>query len=96
MYAVFLEVDADESHTDIAREVLPARAAPSARDNGARGGYWLAPQNGRGIAVVVFEREDIARQASAGFIVGQPPFSGAPDGLVVKTVEIREVLASVA
>ena len=95
MYAVLTEVNADESHTDAAREILPQMAAPGAREAGAKGGYWLAPQNGRGIAVVAFETEDEARTAAAGFTVGQPPFPGAPAGVTVRTVEVREVLASV-
>lgn len=95
MYAVFTEVNADESHIDAAREFLPTMAAPSAREHGAKGGYWLAPQNGRGVTVVVFDTEDEARQAAAQFTVGQPPMPGAPAGVTVRTVEVREVLASV-
>ena len=95
MYAVFTEVNADESHTDAGREVLPQFAAPMARQVGAKGGYWLAPQNGRGVAIVVFETEDEARQAAAQFTIGEPPMPNAPAGVTVKTVEVREVLASV-
>jgi hypothetical protein len=66
-----------------------------AREHGAKGGYWLAPQNGRGVAVVVFDTEDEARKAAAQFTVGQPPMPNAPAGVTIKTVEVREVLASV-
>jgi hypothetical protein len=96
MYALFTEVNADESHLDAAREILPQVAAPAAREMGAKGGYWLAPQGGRGVAVVVFETEDEARKAAEMFRVGEPPFPGAPTNVTVKTVEVREVLASVA
>jgi hypothetical protein len=95
MYAVFVEVNADESHVEAAREFLPQRAAPMARDRGAKGGHWLAPQNGRGVSIVVFETEEEARTAAAMFRVGQPPMPGAPEGVTVTTVEVREVLASV-
>jgi hypothetical protein len=95
MYAVFTEVNADESHVEVARELLPKIAVPFAREAGAKGGYWLAPQNGRGLAVVVFETEDAARQAAQRFTVGQPPFPDAPTGVTLKTVEVREVIASV-
>ena len=64
MYAVFTEVNADESHIDAAREILPQMAAPNAREHGAKAGYWLAPQGGRGVAVVVFDTEDAARKAA--------------------------------
>jgi hypothetical protein len=95
MYAVFTEVNATEANTEAGREVLSQFAAPAAREHGAKGGYWLAPQGGRGIAVVVFETEGEARQAAAMFRVGEPPMENAPEGVTVKTVEVREVLAAV-
>jgi hypothetical protein len=95
MYAVFTEVNANESHVDAAREFLPQRAAPMARERGAKGGYWLAPQGGRGVAIVVFETEDEARTAAAMFRVGEPPMPDAPEGVTVTTVEVREVLAAI-
>jgi hypothetical protein len=95
MYAVFVEVDADESHLEAAREVLPKAAVPMAREAGAKAGYWLAPQNGRGVSVVIYDTEDEARAVAARTEVGKPPpFPDPPAGLTVKTVEVREVLAS--
>jgi hypothetical protein len=95
MYAVFTEVDADDSAADTGREVLPEFAAPMARNLGATAGYWLAPQNGRGVAVVVFETEGEAESAAQMFEVGKPPMPQAPEGVIVRTVEVREVLAAV-
>jgi hypothetical protein len=95
MYAVLIEVNADESHVDAARDYLPKTAVPMARDAGAKAGYWLAPQNGRGLSVVVFDSEDDARATAAHFEVGKPPMSEGPEGVTVKTVEVREVIASV-
>ena len=95
MYALFVEVDANESHTETAREFLNSVAAPMAREKGARSGHWLAPQGGRGVAVVVFETEDAARAMASMFTVGQAPMPDAPEGVAVRTVEVREVLASV-
>ena len=95
MYALFVEVDADESHTETAREFLNRVAAPMARENGAKAGHWLAPQGGRGLTVVVFETEDEARAMANMFTVGQAPMPDAPEGVTVRTVEVREVLASV-
>jgi hypothetical protein len=95
MYAVFTEVNANESHIDAARELLPQRAAPMARERGAKGGYWLAAQGGRGVSMVVFETEDEARAAAEMFRVGEPPMPDAPEGVTVKTVEVREVLAAI-
>ena len=95
MYALFTEVNADESNTEAAREFLPRYAVTAARDNGAKAGYWLAPQGGRGVAIVVFDTEAEARAAATMFHVGEPPMPGAPEGITIKTVEVREVLAAV-
>ena len=95
MYAVFTEVDADDSAANAGREILPEFAAPAARSMGAKSGYWLAPQNGRGVAVVVFETEGEAQSAAQMFEVGKPPMPNAPASVIVRTVEVREVLASV-
>ena len=94
MYAVFTEVNADESVTDVAREMLPKVAVPGAQQAGALAGFWLAPQGGRGVAVVVFDTQDAARKVEEMFQVGEPPMPEAPEGVTVRTVEVREVLAS--
>ena len=95
MYAVFTEVDADDSDAEAGREILPEFAAPAARSMGAKAGYWLAPQHGRGVAVVVFETEGEAESAARMFEVGKPPMPNAPASVIVRTVEVREVLATV-
>jgi hypothetical protein len=95
MYAVFTEVNADESRIETAREFLPQRAAQMASEFGAKGGYWLAPQGGRGVSIVVFETEEEARSAAGTLRVGEPPTPDAPGGVTVKAVEVREVLAAV-
>jgi hypothetical protein len=94
MYAVFVEVNAADSQIEAGREFLPRVAVPRARESGAKAGYWLAPSAGRGVSVVVFDTEETARQVAARFEVGQPPAPDAPSGVTVKTVEVREVLAS--
>jgi hypothetical protein len=96
MYAVFVEVNADESHLEVARDVLPKTAVPMAREAGAKAGYWLAPQNGRGLSVVIYDTEDQARAVAARAEVGKPPpIPDMPADVTVKTVEVREVIASV-
>jgi len=95
MYAVFTEVNADESHIEAARVFLTQTAAPRARDGGAKAGYWLAPQGGRGVAIIVFDTEDAAREVADMFTVGTSPMPGSPEGVTVRAVEVREVLASV-
>lgn len=93
MYAVFTEVNASEGDVEAGREFLAERAVPAARERGAKGGYWLAPQGGRGVGIVVYETEEDARNAAAMLRVGEPPMPGAP--VTLKTVEVREVLAAV-
>jgi hypothetical protein len=95
MYAVLIEVNANDSHVEQARNEPPENAAPAARQFGAKAGYWLAPIDGRGLSVVVFETEDQARQAASMFHVREPPMDGAPEGVTVKSVSVHEVLASV-
>ena len=95
MYAVLVEVNADESMTEAARKYLNETVAPRARERGAKGGYWLAPAGGRGASIVVFESEDEARALANLMEVGKPPGPDSPEGVTVRTVEVREVLASV-
>jgi hypothetical protein len=95
MYAVFAEVDAEESVTEAGRDFLNRVIAPMAREQGAAAGYWLAPAAGRGVAVIVFDTEDKAREAAGMMPVGKPPHPEAPEGVTLRTVEVREVLASV-
>ena len=44
MHAVFIEVNADESHIATAHEQLPKTVVPMAQQAGAKSGYWLAPK----------------------------------------------------
>jgi hypothetical protein len=44
---------------------------------------------------VVFETEEEARNMAARLRVGEPPMPDSPEGITVKTVEVREVLAAV-
>src|SRR5262249_23233330 len=93
MYALFVEVNADASHEDQARKILQETIAPQARDAGAQAGYWLSAQGGRGGSVTVFDSEQAARRQADQLKVGQAP-PGAPPGVTFRTVEVREVLAS--
>jgi hypothetical protein len=95
MYALFVEVNADESVTEAAREYLSKTVGPRAAERGAKGGYWLAPAGGRGVSIVAFDTEEAAQQAASMLQVGQPPQQDAPEGITVRTVEVREVIASV-
>jgi hypothetical protein len=92
MFALFIEVNADESHVEQARKMLPEVAVPSAKEMGAVAGYWLAPAgSGRGVSFTVFASEAEAQKAASEFTVGQS--LGPAPSVTVRTVEVREVLA---
>jgi len=91
VFAVFLEIDADESDLEWAREGLPGEAVPRMRALGAAAGWWLAPLNGRGIAVVVFDTEEEAQSVADLLHVGDQ--AGPVPSVAFHTVEVREVLA---
>jgi hypothetical protein len=89
MHAVFVEVDVEDGVSiDEARKQLQENAPSMAREAGARSAYWLAPQGGRGVSVAVFDSKDEADKLASRFRVGEPP------GVTFRTVEVREVLAS--
>lgn len=94
MHAVFVEVDVQDGvSVDEARKRLQENAPRMARQAGARAGYWLHPQNGRGVSLVVFDSEDEAQKLASHFHVGEAPLN-APAGITFRTVEVREILAS--
>lgn len=92
MFALFIEVNADDSHVEQARTMLPEVAVPGAREMGAVAGYWLAPGGSdRGLSITMFATESEARKAASQFTVGQS--MGPDDSVTARTVEVREVLA---
>lgn len=93
MYAVFVEVNVEDGvSVDEARKRLQESAPPMAREAGARAGYWLGPQGGRGVSVVVFDAKDEAEKMAGQFHTGEAPRNAQP-GVTFRTVEVREVLA---
>ncbi len=92
MYAVYTEVTADESHIEEGRAFLANQAVPMVREHGAKAAFWLAPQAGRGVSIVVFDTEDEARNGAAPLKVGEQ--AGPNPDVRFTTVEVREVIAS--
>jgi hypothetical protein len=92
MYAVFIEVNANESHVEMARKMLNEEAVPMVRASGAKAGYWLAPVGGRGVSVTVYDTEEEARAVAETMKVGDTAAPGTD--VTFRTVEIREVIAS--
>ncbi len=95
MYALFIEVELPEEPTadDIAAAGLGLQegAARTAQVGGATHGFWISPIGRRGISMVIFEDEATARA-----MVEQLPKVGERGPFATfKTIEVREVLASV-
>jgi hypothetical protein len=94
MHALFTELDVPEdAPTDLARKALNEIAVPMARQSGAVAAYWLGQRDGRGVAIVIFDDEAAATGMASHLTVGASP-PGAPAGVTFRTVEVREVLAS--
>jgi hypothetical protein len=94
MHAVYTEVNIPAGvETGGAAKGLNSNAVPAVRAAGAVGAYWLEPLNGRALGVVLFDDEAAARTAAAGLRVGDRP-RDAPAGVTYRTVEVREVIAS--
>jgi hypothetical protein len=85
LVSVRVEPEALESGLTVLREqVVPMIASAP----GFVAGYWLAPENNVGWAVIVFETEEQAREAA-------PPVGPAPaPGATVERVDFRAVVAS--
>ena len=95
MYAVLVEVNIDDGMVETAKDYLNQTVAPRVRDRGiAKAGYWLAPADGHGLAILVLDTEEAARGFAGQLQVGQPPDPGSPRGVTVRSVDVREVFAS--
>ena len=88
MHAVVVHVaisDYEKARQSLHTDVIPGvSAAP-----GFVTGYWLAPVDGKGLSVVVFENEDAARAMLA---LVQPGAHPSPS-VTVESAEVREVAA---
>jgi hypothetical protein len=86
MHAVVVTVQVD--NYEEARKALNERVVPTVSGlPGFVSGVWLAPDDGKGNSIVVFETEEQARSASE--MVRQT----APADVTVQDVSVREVAA---
>lgn len=86
MHAVVVRVTIN--NFDAARQALQENIVPMvSKAPGFVTGYWLAPQDGHGLSVAVFESEDNARAMAEQV---QPPPGG---DVTLDSVEVREVVA---
>lgn len=94
MFAVFIEADASDADMDAGMTHLKETVVPRVRDEGARAGYWINRAAGtQRVAMVLFDTEEAARAMAGRLKVGESP-DGAPESLILRTVEVSEVMAS--
>ena len=90
MYAAIATVSI--SDYDRARRVLHDDVLPTVTDiPGFVSGHWLAPVDGKGMEILIFETEDEARAMAAQLPTGRK----VNEFVTVESVEIREVVGSV-
>ena len=90
MYAALATVSiSDYEH---ARRILHDDVLPTITDvPGFVSGHWLAPIDGRGLSIMIFETEDEARAMAEQM----PPGREVNEYVTVQSVEVREVAGSV-
>jgi hypothetical protein len=88
LHAALVRLTVDPDKAPAAAEALTSDILPRVRSaSGFIAGYWLEPEDGRGVSVVLFETEEQARAAA-------PPLdSWAAPGIVITAVEFRRVAA---
>ena len=91
MHALVVTVSIEKDHLKEAEEELHTRVVPMVRQaQGVVSGYWLAPVDGHGLSVVLYESEEAAQTAAAGI-----PNTPRPDFVTFDTIEVREVVAQI-
>jgi len=90
MYAALATVSI--SDYERARQLLHDDVLPTVTDiPGFVSGHWLAPVDGKGIEILIFETEDEARAMAMQMPAGREVNEFA----TVESVEVREVVGSV-
>jgi hypothetical protein len=87
MHAVVVNVnieDFEQAHQVLVDEIIPmVKSAP-----GFVAGYWLGPEDGQGLSVVVFDSEEQARDMAKTVEVGAEP----SEFVTVTSMTVREVV----
>jgi hypothetical protein len=89
VHAVIGRVNIELGRENEAQEFLTANVVPMVKQSpGLVGGYWLAPQDGKGLGITIYETEDAARKAVE--MAQQGP---RPEYVTWDSIEVREVIA---
>ena len=91
MHALIGRVNIERGRENEAQEFLTANVLPMVKQSpGLVAGYWLAPEDGKGLGITFFETEDAARNAVE--MAQQGP---RPDYVTWDSIEVREVIGQV-
>ncbi len=89
MHALVVTARIEPGVQEGALEHLRANVVPQAKQApGLVSGHWLAPRNGEGMSVLLFENEESAQQAANAI-----PNFPRPEGVTIGMIEVREVVA---
>jgi hypothetical protein len=90
MHAIVVTVTISDYES--ARQQLHERVIPAVKQMpGFVAGYWLAPQESKGLSVVVFDSEEHANAMASQLRDGAVP---VPDAVTFESVDVREVAGS--
>jgi hypothetical protein len=90
MHAVVGQASIESGREEEALEFLKANVLPMVKQSpGLIGGYWIAPQEGKGLGVIFYETEEAARGAAEMAMKGPRP------EYVTVNFEVREVIAQI-
>jgi hypothetical protein len=91
MHAVVGKVSIQTGKEDESVEYLKTNVLPMVKQApGIIAGYWVAPQDGKGLGITFYESEEAARGAAE--MAKNAPF---PDYVTFDSIEVREVIAQV-
>jgi hypothetical protein len=91
MHAVIGKVSIEAGREDEATDHLNANVLPRVREApGVVAGYWVAPQDGHGMGITIFDSEEAARQGAE--MARNAP---RPDFITFDSIEVQEVIGQV-
>jgi hypothetical protein len=89
VHAVIGKVSIETGREAEATEHLKTNVVPRVKDApGVVAGYWLAPQDGHGLGITLFESEEAARQGAE--MAQNAP---RPDFVTFDSIEVHQVIA---
>jgi hypothetical protein len=91
MWAVVGQVSIQPGREDESQEYLTANVLPRVKQApGVVAGYWVAPQDGHGLGITLYESEEAARGGAEMARKGP-----TPDYVTFDSIDVREVIAQI-